>query len=85
MPLFDTGFDHETTLQKGIVSGVRPGGPAERAGLRDGMKLARWSVNFGAVDQPIQITVHDEAGDHALSYLPHGATVHGYRLERRAR
>jgi predicted metalloprotease with PDZ domain len=47
VPTFDTGFDHELALKDGTVQGVRAGGPAERAGLRDGMRLAGWSVNFG--------------------------------------
>lgn len=83
LPTFDTGFDHEATLKEGRVSGVRAGGPAERAGLADGMRLAGWSVNFGQVNQPIEVTVREGGETRKISFLPHGATVPGHRLERR--
>jgi predicted metalloprotease with PDZ domain len=81
---FDTGFDHEASLTTGTVAGVRPGGCAERAGLRDGMQLRSWSVHFGAVQQPIEIAVREGGEVRKLSYLPQGPPVSGYHLQRRA-
>jgi predicted metalloprotease with PDZ domain len=83
IPTFDTGFDHEAAMRDGVVAGVRPGGCAERAGLRDGMALASWSVNFGAVDQPIEMRVKSGDEERTLAYLPHGAPARGYRAQRR--
>jgi len=83
LPTFDTGFDHEATLKDGVLRGVRTGGPAERAGLADGMRLSGWSVNFGQVNQPIEVSVREGEATRKISFLPHGETVRGYRLERR--
>jgi predicted metalloprotease with PDZ domain len=83
VPSFDTGFDHEASLASGTVSGVRAGGPAERAGLRDGMRLAGWSVTQGEVDRPIEIRVREGTSLRTLSYLPHGAPRPGWRFGRR--
>jgi predicted metalloprotease with PDZ domain len=85
LPTFDTGFDHEATLREGVVTGVRPGGCAEHAGLRDGMRLAGWSVNFGQVNQPIELSLREGGETRSLAYLPHGVPMRGYRLEKRAR
>lgn len=41
MPAFAPGFDVLHWLAESRVTGVRPGGPADRAGLRDGMAIAR--------------------------------------------
>jgi predicted metalloprotease with PDZ domain len=83
VPTFDTGFDHELALKDGTVQGVRAGGPAERAGLRDGMRLAGWSVNFGDSSQPIEIDVREGGATRRISFLPHGAAVPGYHMRRR--
>jgi len=83
VPTFDTGFDHESSVASGTVSGVRPGGPAERAGLRDGMRFASWSVHLGNTVQPIEVTVRENGESRKVSYLPHGTPVAGYRMERR--
>ena len=83
VPTFDTGFDHAATLASGTVTGVRPGGPAEQAGLRDGMQLAGWSVNLGAAHLPVEVTIREDGETRKLTYLPHGARVRGWRFERR--
>ena len=56
-PRFDPGFDAETTLQRnnGLVSGVDEKGAAWRAGLRNGMQLAGWSIHYGDVTKEIAV------------------------------
>ena len=76
---------YETTLREGVVSGVRPGGCAERAGLANGMRLSSWSVNFGQVNQPIEVNVRAGQETLEIKYLPHGTPVRGYRVEKNAR
>lgn len=39
VPVVDFGFDATASRETGIVTGVREGGPAYRAGLRDGMRI----------------------------------------------
>ncbi len=83
VPTFHTGFDHATTLASGTVSGVVAGGCAERAGLRDGMRITGWSVNLGQTAVPVEVRVREDGTERALSYLPHGVPVRGYRLRAR--
>ncbi len=42
--MVDPGFDTETSLQNKRVTGIVAGGPAYRAGIRDGQQLFRWSI-----------------------------------------
>lgn len=82
--LFDTGFDHEATLRDGVVRGVRAGGCAEQAGLRDGMRFASWSVRFGQVEQPIEVGIREGGQVRKIAYLPRGASVSGWLVRPRA-
>ena len=50
------GFD-AASLARRVVSGVEPGGPAEAAGLRDGMQLAGHLLVTGDVTQQVQLKV----------------------------
>lgn len=83
VPIFDTGFDHERTMKDGVVSGLRAGSAAERAGLRDGMRVSGWSVSFGRTETPVELRVRDGGAERTISYLPLGAPVKGYRFVRR--
>ena len=62
---FDLGFDFEASRQLGRVRKVRKGSAAWHAGLRDGQKLAGWSVTVGDVSKPAELTIQ---GDNAASY-----------------
>jgi predicted metalloprotease with PDZ domain len=83
VPTFHTGFDHAATLASGTVSGVVAGGCAERAGLRDGMRITGWSVSLGQTAAPVEVRVREDGTECTLSYLPHGVPVRGYRLRAR--
>ena len=52
------GFD-AASLGNRVVSGVEPGGPADAAGLRDGMVLAGHLLVPGDPTQPVQLRVMD--------------------------
>jgi predicted metalloprotease with PDZ domain len=83
VPVFDTGFDHESAVESGVVSGVVPGGSAERAGLVDGMRMRSWSVSFGRVDVPIQVRVGTDSGEQEISFLPLGQPIRGHAFRLR--
>ena len=84
------GFD-AASLARRVVSGVEPGGPAEAAGLRDGMQLAGHLLVPGDASQPVQLKVLDprpgadvsasanaglDSGEiRAIRYLPAGEPV----------
>jgi hypothetical protein len=64
------GFD-AASLARGVVSGVVSGGPAEAAGLRDGMVLRGHALSPGDASQPVRLQVLGEAGQITeLRYLP---------------
>ena len=70
-PGWRLGFD-PASLVSGVVSGVEAGGPAELAGLRDGMTLARPSAVPMDASQ-VRLKVEDPDGTlHELRYLPAG-------------
>jgi hypothetical protein len=71
-PGWRLGFD-PASLVSGVVSGVEAGGPAELAGLRDGMTLARPSTVPIDASQTVRLKVEDPDGTlRELRYLPAG-------------
>lgn len=69
---FDLGFDFDSSRPIRRVQGVRKGSAAWRAGLRDGQELRGWSVTYGAVDKPVELTIRDGIGteEEIIRYLP---------------
>lgn len=55
IPLFDPGFDIDSTVKTRTLTGVRPGGAAERAGLRNGMKVGGMSIYRGDAAKDISL------------------------------
>jgi predicted metalloprotease with PDZ domain len=64
MQTFDPGLDREKSAASGTVSGVRDGGAAHRAGLRNGQALRAFRIGPGAdASSPPRATVEiDENG-----------------------
>lgn len=82
---FTLGFDEKATDAAGRVTGVVRGSAAERAGVRDGMKLARskWSSD---PTRPVTLTVVDGERERIIEYLPQGKPVRvpQYRIDEEA-
>ncbi len=81
-PVFHRGFDVDRTIANGhVINGVVPGGPAHRAGLRDGMKLvARRAGEIGDATVEIAYEVIDAVGQtRTLRWLPVGSGRTVYR------
>lgn len=75
VPTWRLGFDPASLVRR-VVSGVEPGGPAEAAGLRDGMALLGHALVPGDATQPVRLQLRDAQGQpQELSYLPAGDPV----------
>jgi predicted metalloprotease with PDZ domain len=70
-PAFELGFD-VSTLQSHVLAGVVPGSAAERAGLRDGMRLAEFSIQYDTVDGNVEVRVVDGDQLRTIRYVPRG-------------
>lgn len=73
-PAFDSGFDHMATFQAKVVKGVRRGGPAWNAGLRDGMGVNAIDVKPGDTSREIVLSVRPAKGGkpRSLRFWPYG-------------
>lgn len=71
---FDPGFDLEATRAStdSRVSGVRPDGPAGRAGLKDGDVVETMQSRDGDGTVPMKLVVQRAGAKVTLSYLPRG-------------
>lgn len=66
---FELGFD-ASGIQSRRVLGVVPGSAADRAGLRNGMELVRWSIHFGDTSQDVTMQVLDTDRVRDFRYRP---------------
>jgi hypothetical protein len=71
---FDPGFDLAATQASptSTVSGVRPDGPAAKAGLKDGDGIETMQARDGDATVPIKLVVQRAGAKVTLSYLPRG-------------
>lgn len=72
---FDMGFDFEASRTDKKIIGVREGGPAHRAGLRDGMQPKGWSMHLGDASVPVMVNVLEDSGERKIEFLPHGTAT----------
>ncbi len=74
---FDLGFDEPATraLPSLAIVGLRPGGPAERAGLREGDVLIDAALSQGRADAKVTLVVTRGAEKKTIGYLPAGPTA----------
>jgi hypothetical protein len=76
---YDPGFDLEATRvsREGRIVGVRAGGPADKAGLRDDDVVERMTARDGDASVPVMISVVRGAKKFAVTYPPRGAHGQG--------
>lgn len=68
--VFDLGFDFKASMAAHQVTGVQDGGPAFKAGLRDGQGLTHWSVYNGYADRAARFAIQGTNGDQTIEYYP---------------
>lgn len=83
---FDLGFDNKSILgAEKIIQGLKAGGEAEKAGLRNGDKIT-YAVALDAVqrevNRTITIQVTRDGKTFPMTYLPRGEAVDAYQWER---
>lgn len=74
LPSFHRGFDIDATMNNKMqVTGVDPGLPAYRAGMRDGMTLVKRDAGvIGDSSQELAYRVLDQGVERVIRYLPQG-------------
>ncbi len=84
IPRYDLGFDLEATMKEKVLRGVREGSRAHAAGLRDGQKLAGFSMQNRRTDVPIKLQILEDGKPKSVEWLPQGEPSPGYRLLRKS-
>lgn len=70
----DLGLDVQRSLAAKVARGVRPDGPAAKAGLREGDELLAWKTH-GDTDRPVQLKVRRGERAVNIEYLPRGQSA----------
>jgi predicted metalloprotease with PDZ domain len=74
---YDPGVDMEALANSRVVSAVRSGSAAEKAGIRNGqIVLERSEIRSGDPNSAISLTVRDATGEKAVTYFPRGPAIH---------
>lgn len=74
-PGFDAGFDYMASAKDKVVKGVRQGGPAWNAGLRDGARITKITVTPDDTSREVVMTVLPNMGQGnplQIRYWPYG-------------
>jgi predicted metalloprotease with PDZ domain len=79
--LYDPGFGVRATRRSGEVTEVVAGGPADRAGLRDGMPVVSVESRHRATHQ-VRVRVRENGGERVIEFLPRGRAVETGRFIR---
>lgn len=72
---YDLGFDADATQKEKKLVAVREGSAAHRAGLRDGQRLAGWSMALGDSEREVELTILDGDQRRVVRYLPQGQPI----------
>lgn len=72
---YDPGFDVDASLRTRAATGVREGGPAHAAGLREGQEITGFSVHRGDPDRAIELKIREQGEERALRFMPRGSAL----------
>ncbi len=79
---FSLGFAR-STLDTHVVTGLEPGGPADRAGLREGQRIVAFHFAWNDPAELVKARVRDSRGEHDVTFYPRGPAIDVpfYRLD----
>lgn len=82
---FDLGFDEEATRLSAsrVVVGLRPGGPAERAGVKEGDAILDAVLRRGRSEVPVVLSIERGGEKKTIRYKPAGAVGNGQGWSRK--
>lgn len=84
---FDIGFDEEASMKRSPrrVEGLVKGGPADKAGVREGDEIVSLHVGSRSPSEPVQIALIQGLDSRAtkVAYKPEGRRVKGPGFERK--
>jgi predicted metalloprotease with PDZ domain len=81
LPTFDIGLDLSHSHASGVVVGVVQDGPAFTAGMRNGQRIVRISVDNGDPEHLAKFTVRTEDGDRQIAFNPRGKAVKAWQYQ----
>lgn len=82
---FELGFDEAASraVTPGQVRGVRPEGPAARAGVLEDERMLALDYLAGDPASPVQLTLERGGREQVVTYRPVGAVARGEAWRRR--
>ncbi len=80
---YDPGFDEPMTRKAGKIVGLYPGGPADRAQLRDGEAVESIRIARHSPDSKMEVTVTRGDKPVTVTFLPEGKRGKGPGFERK--
>lgn len=84
MSPFELGFDFDASRREGHITGVREGGPAWKAGIRDGQPIRGFGIRWDDASLPVVIHVEIDGEQEKIEYLPQGEPLMVPQFVRRA-
>jgi predicted metalloprotease with PDZ domain len=73
--LFDLGFNYQASLSRGLITGLREGSNAHRAGLRNGDRIMARTIFHGDTTKAVEIKVKAADGEKQMRFLPLGDKI----------
>ena len=68
--VYELGFNFSKSRESMIVTEVKAGSEAEKAGLRDGQVMKGFSVNYNDTSVPAEIIIEENGVQKVITYIP---------------
>lgn len=71
---YELGFEQDTSLDEGRITGLKGDSAAARAGLQEGDELAGWAIHTNEPDRKVHLMVRRDGELHSIEYYPRGVS-----------